>query len=319
MKKGLMIVGGIFLVIGVLMLFSSFTSLTGFVILENFSFLWQRVLSILIIVVGLIIMSAEEINAAIRSKGTLEERVGYGKNVEIHTIFVRHGEKDKEGQLTYAGIEQAKAYGRSLGERTAIKGYSSRMQRAIDTTENAINAAPHNKRLKTRIRRELGMPGMSKDFLNEYIKHVKEGGENGAADWYFGLGNKRFDKETASAKEVAEGFAYMLRKNIRMSGKLYTGSKVDLVNGTHQLLPESLLKEVMIRDVNGKKVRGFDSVEEIGGVLKYTEPVDFAIKRDGGGETYVQLHFRGQEYDVDMGRLNQLASAYSRRVKGRKQ
>ena len=156
------------------------------------------------------------------------------------------------------------------------------------------------------------MPGMSKQFMQEYKKQAKDGGEDVAADWYLSFGNKRFDRETVSPKEVAEGFAYMLRENMKMSRKLYSGSKVDLIGGTHQILPESLLKEIMIRNVNGRKVVGFNSVKEIGGALGFAEPVDFYVKRGKDGGETIKLDFRNGEYDVDIGRLNKLADSYSK-------
>ena len=318
MKKKLnFIIGGILFLIGIVILFSSLPVFTGHAILEYFSVLWNRIIGTMFIVMGLVVMSVAEINAAIKSSKNLEGKVGYGKNVEIDTIFIRHGEKDKEGQLTETGAKHARAYGEKLTPKDVIKGYGSSFQRAIDTTENIIESAPHNKKLKTRIKEELTLPRFSKAFDKEYFKRKKVD-ENTATDWYLNMGDKRFDKESISPKEIAEGFAYMLNQNIKMSGKLYSGSKVDLIEGTHQVLPESLLKEVMIRYVRGEKVIGFDSIKEIGGALGYAEPVDFKIKRDKKGDYDVKLDFRGKEYEVDMNRLNQLANSYRKRVKGRK-
>jgi len=317
MKKIWKIIGGVFFITGLIILFSSFPNITGFVVLKDFSFLWRRILSAALIVVGLIAMSVEEVNAAIRSGGGLEKKLGKGKNVEMHVIFVRHGKRNEEGTLTEEGLEQVKKYGKSLTYKDVIKGYSSPIQRALQTTESIVESAPHKKKLKTKIRKELSISGFSENFNKVYLEHLKKG-KNAPSDWYFGLGDKRFDKESPSYKEIAEGFAYLLQRSVKMSNRLYSGSKVDLINGTHGNLPECLLKEIMIRKVNGKKVRGFKSVREIGGTLEYSEPVDFEIKRDEKGEKYITLDFRGKEYDVDMKRLNQLADSYKRKVKGRK-
>lgn len=311
MKKIIIFIGMTSFIIGVFLLLNSLSNLTGFIISESFPILQSKVLGLVFLLIGLVSMAFSRGDTEVGSE--LEEKLGYGKDVEIHAIFVRHGEKDKEGQLTYQGREQAKAYGRNLGKRKAIKGYSSSVQRVIDTTEEIIEAAPHDKKLKTRIR-ELTNPGFSKKFIEEYMRHYEKS-PDAAADWYFELGKKRFDESNPTTQELAESFAYIVQKDIRMSNRLYSGSKVDLVVGTHQNLPECLLKEVLIRDVDGKSVRGFDSVKEIGGLLEYAEQVDFVIKRDSERETHIKVEFRGKEYDVDMKRLNQLANNYARKIK----
>ncbi|MBR9706463.1 hypothetical protein GOV14_05485 [Candidatus Pacearchaeota archaeon] len=307
-------------VAGLLMSFSLFLNsipdLTGFAIFQAMTIKQSSIAMVVCFLIGVLFLvlgaSPEEKVKAQVTK--LEEKLGH--NVEVHTTLVRHGEKDKEGKLTGVGFGQAADYGKGMDASDAIKGYGSTTQRAFDTAEEIIKNAPHGKKLSTKKKQEISMPPMSKEFFAAYVEHAKDGADN-ANDWYMNL-KKPFDKETGTSKRVAEGLAYMVLRNNAMAGKLHDGSKVDLINGTHQTMPEALLKEVMIRNVNGKRVVGFKNLKEIGGSLGYVEPVDFVTTTDANGEKELKVNFRGEQYEVDMNKLNKLANSYRKKVKGRK-
>jgi hypothetical protein len=96
-----------------------------------------------------------------------------------------------------------------------------------------------------------------------------------------------------------------------MADRLYFGSEVDLLNASHGGTLEPFLKEVMlrrVRDKGGKEkiVRGFDSIEEIGGGMRYGESWSLLIKTDAYGNKTIKLFLRGQEYDLDVERLKEL-------------
>jgi bisphosphoglycerate-dependent phosphoglycerate mutase len=239
------------------------------------------------------------------------EKERFGRNVEIHAIFVRHGEKNESGELTDNGKKQAAEFGENLESRDAIKGYSSPVQRAVETVEQIIENSPHDKKLKTRIRTEIGIPPFSQASYKK-IKELEKQGHGEAAEWYLSFGVERPDAETSSPHEVAESFAYILIKYLKMADKLYSGSNIDLINGTHQWLPEALLKEVLKRKTDdGKEVVGFNNLEDIGGALKFAEEMEFIIKTDEQGNKKITVNFRGQKHDIDAERLNELAKSYA--------
>lgn len=241
---------------------------------------------------------------------TQEKR--FGNNVEVHVIFMRHGEKGEGGALTEKGKKQATEFGVNLEKRDAIKGYSSPIQRAIETVEQVIESAPHDKKLNTRIRAEISIPPSSEEFLKKF-RELEKQAPDAAAEWYLSFGAERPDDETLSPHEVAESFAYVIKRYMRMADKLYSGSNIDLINATHQGLPEALLKEILIRKVGDKEVVGFEKLEDIGGALKFTEGVEFLIKTDEQGNKKSTVIFRGKEYDVDMAKLSDLAKTYEER------
>ena len=63
---------------------------------------------------------------------------------------------------------------------------------------------------------------------------------------------------------------------------------------------------------DNKEVVGFDNLEEVGGALKFTEGMEFIIKTDEQGDKKLTVKFRGQEYDIDMEKLNELAKSYAK-------
>jgi len=235
----------------------------------------------------------------------------FGRDVEIHAIFMRHGEKNEDGELTEEGKKQAIEFGSELTKKDAIKAYSSPVQRVLETVQQVIESAPHDKKLNTKIRTEIGIPASSKKFIEKF-KQLEEDGVGLAVEWYLSFGTKKPDQDTTSPYEVAKSFAYILTKYLTMADKLYSGSRIDLINGTHQGLPEALLKEVLIRQKDDQKVIGFEKLEDIGGALKFSEGMEFLIKIDELGNKILKLNFRGQIYDIDMDKLNELAQSYEK-------
>lgn len=241
-----------------------------------------------------------------------QKHIEKGKNVILRVLFIRHGEKDKETDgLTEGGKEEAIGFGKNLRKAKLIKGYSSSLERAVQTTEQIIGATPlpPDKKRKTRIRQEIGMPPFSAQ-ATQYYRDLEAIRFGKGAEWWLSFGESRPDEETWSPRETAESFAYALRRYFKMPDKLYVGSEADLINGTHQALPEALLKEVLIREQGGEKIVGFDKLEEIGGALKLTEGMEFDINVDAIGQKTIKLHLRGREYDIDLEKLNKLAESY---------
>lgn len=248
------------------------------------------------------------------SEFTQFESERFGKNVEMHVIFVRHGEKNEDGKLSEEGKIQASNFGKELERKDAIKGYSSPMPRALETVEKIIENSPHDKKLVTRLRTEIGFPKISQNIVKKW-KELEKQGPNALINWFLEFGTKKPDAETDSPHEIAESFAYMLTKYLNMTDKLYSGSNIDLIAGTHQGLPEALLKEILKRKINNKEIVGFEKIEDIGGALKFTEDMDFLIKTDEQKNKRLTLNFRGQTNDIDMEKLNELAKSYTSKTK----
>lgn len=75
----------------------------------------------------------------------LHEEEKFGRDVKIHAVFMRHGEKTPSGELTEEGKIQAVRFGENLEIKDAIKAYSSPVQRVLETVNTVIENAPHEK------------------------------------------------------------------------------------------------------------------------------------------------------------------------------
>ena len=285
----------------------------------------------------------------LREEQEIREQMEYGENVEVRAIFMRHAAKtdtrDVTGvaPLSEEGREQAREVGRGfVAKEHGIKAYMSPMGRAIETA-NLILEEQEKKGIrifKSRIRAGLrGVLG-SKEWTRELTRRTDENlpknyeeltgeerqetlakAEDIALDWWLSFGEKKFDEETPSPEQVAAGVALLVDTYIRMADRLYSKSKVHFLNATHKSATEPFLKEVLLRKVkdeegNERIVRGFDRLEEIGGGLDLAEFWDITVTTDEKGAKIVKLHLRGQEYDIDRRRLDELAQ-FAREVEKR--
>ena len=131
--------------------------------------------------------------------------------------------------------------------------------------------------------------------------------ESKQTDYYLSFGDKRPDSTTLSPVETAAMIARRVDLYMRMSKRMYSGSNVELINTSHDFNLSAFLSQVLIREVDGQSVTGFESVEEVGGPTAYLEGFEVLIKTDEKGERSLKFLFRDREYDIDLERLDQLS------------
>lgn len=254
-----------------------------------------------------------------------------GENVTIHAVFSRHGEKlldpkNPETALTPEGEEKSRIAGKNRPKVAAIKSYTSDTARTKKTAEFMVEESPTETKMDQRLRDDIAFHYDEKgDFVKEAMRIKKEilgpdyknlapeeinqrlqQASNKQVDYYLSFGDQRPDPDTYSPVETASGIARMVDRYMKMSARLKSGSEVDLINATHDFNLASFLKEVIIREIDGKKVRGFESIKEIGGATEFNEAFEIIVKRQDSAERTVKLLFRGNEYDIDEDRLNEL-------------
>lgn len=281
---------------------------------------------------------------SMKSPERFESREEFGRNVEIRATFMRHGPKAEMGDTTARtlisakGEQQVREIGKQLEvKRHGIKAYTSPIERAVKTAELVLEEQERKgtKIYNTRKRSELGLWSASDEFTRRWIEITNENlppnfeelegdikqevfdkaGDKALDNW-LKLKDQRPDESTPSPQEVAAGMARLVDRYIRMADRLYSGSEIDLLNTSHKGVLEPLLKEILLRKVRDKDnkeqvVKGFESIEEIGGGMRPSESWQLLIKTDESGNKNVKLLLRGQEYDIDMERLNELVSASS--------
>lgn len=254
-----------------------------------------------------------------------------GKNVSIDAYFIRHGEKEfsvnsPETGLTNDGRVMAADFGKNLRKKDAIKPFSSDTERTIETVSRAIQASPTEKKMTLRIKDELALKyDMHSDFTKKLFENKRAILGNNfdtlpeeekkrrldkyyefGHDFYLSYGDQRPDPKTEAPVETAAKVARRADIYMRMADRLRTDSTVDLLNGSHDYVIAAFLKEVMVREVNGNKVRGFSKISEIGGPINYTEGFNLRITTNEQGKKKSILIFRGKEYGIDQKRLAEL-------------
>ena len=256
----------------------------------------------------------------------------YGKNVKIHAIFLRHGEKETDMTaadtgLTERGRRESLEIGRKLDEKDLIKAYSSDTDRTKESAELIVFASPTEKKMKHRIEKELSfyydkngvffnnLMKAKKEMLGNGFKELQEEEkkekmekyENWATDYYLSFSEQRPDESTMSPVETAAIMAKRVETYIKMADRLRSGSDIQMINDTHDLNLAAFLKEALVRDVNGQKIRGFKSIEEIGGSLAFNEGFEIIVENDEEGKKNIKFVFRGRQYELDFQRLNELS------------
>lgn len=266
----------------------------------------------------------------------MKESLGIENNPEtekiiVHSVFTRHGKKfhdinNPETALSSEGEEKSREFGRSRPKTDVAKSYSSDTDRTKDTGNFAVEEAPSDKKLQQRIREDLSFHYDKEGFFMKEATQIKKkileydyddlGEEEKGkrmdkysdyiTDYYLNYGDQRPDSGTYSPVETAATMARVADIQIRMADKLKAGSKVDLINASHDFNLAAFLKEVLVREVDGEKVRGFKSIKEIGGHIDYNDNFEILITKDNSGHKELKILFRDKEYGIDEERLKEL-------------
>ncbi len=235
-----------------------------------------------------------------------KEREPFGRNVEIRARFLRHGPKDLESwQLTEEGVAASKEYGEQFepsasGENYILKAYTSEIDRAQETAETIIENINTNRKGHTRIRLELGEKDedvkMETDVLNlpysEYIKLSRN--------------EEQIGDKTISLHKLAQRVASQIEKFIKLSKRLKSDSRADLINITHLPWLSAFVKEVV-----GQKLEKETDQEKKKEVerkitdLGYLDGFELIIKRDGD-DVRLSLQVGANEFPLTEESIRQL-------------
>jgi len=263
-----------------------------------------------------------------------------GKNVTIHAIFMRHGEKEMSSQsnpetsLTPEGREQSEQFGENLEERDAIKGFASDTDRTRETSGRAVASSPTENKMRHAIKKELAFKynpegvlvnelqqlktQILKEDFNEQAQDEKERRlqdyDTQITDRYLSFGSTKPDADTYSPEEAAAQMAKRANRYLNMTAKLKSGSDIDLINVTHDFMVAAFLKEVIVRDEESSHKTGFDSINDIGGPIQPTDSFEIRISTDDQGEPTTSLLFRDQEYGIDQDRLSELVAIANKKI-----
>ena len=243
------------------------------------------------------------------------ERQEIGHDVTIHAYFVRHGQSEKIDSparaLTDEGREQAWAFGAAVEASVAgAKGYSSELPRAQQTAEEIVETintgSAQEGGFNRRVETELNDINLSPEFRVKMKEVMKEHGYNAGVQLYLDHGHE--DSTAQPPKLAAADVAKRLNVYVRAAGLLKDGSEVDVINVSHGGKLEAFLQQVLVREgAEGQEPTvGFTNVTEIGGALNEAESFEIKIATDDAGTKTMSCAFRGQEFRLDQGRMQEL-------------
>lgn len=254
----------------------------------------------------------------------------FGLNVSIHAFFERHGEKGVSTETSHTELsDRGRRESLERGHKfkgEVIKTYSSDTDRAEETGHLVSEGSLADKKLTHRIKDDLGFHEdeegiffkeamrIKKECLGDDFEQQSDAEKNrrkrlssqGQIDYFLTFGDKRPDPKTNSPVETAANFAYVVDRYLRMVNKLKSGSEIELVNISHDFPISCFLSEVLVREKEDKKIRGFKKIEEIGGPIDFNEGFELIIQTDGSGNKLIKIVLRNQEYEIDTERLKEL-------------
>lgn len=258
---------------------------------------------------------------------SFEKEKGCNTTVAIH--FIRHADREihktvSETPLTKKGVKRCVEFAETLNGNV-ITGEFSPTERTEETLDTIIEHSPatvkippqENIFLKSRC---------SENFVHRIQQHFLEmhGGmltpcpdtdvsaiESCATvagiELYLSFGNDRPDEETPSPVETAAMVAAQIAHAVNMADDLESGDIADCVFVSHDYLVAAFLKEILlVKDKTSGKKRKFGHLSEIGGGIDFLDGPEITVKNNANGKRTITLQFKGQKYDINTDRFNEL-------------
>ncbi len=271
-----------------------------------------------------------------------------GANVSIVVKFIRHGERDKELNLSDYGRkitkEEAKKSNLKKDYFSAVKAIGSNqgpknkdnMARALETAhlysqeiadddafisrkndalnfETIISKRPYN---HIEIYNSF-LPKNYESLSDPQKKEAAEKAQAGVVNYIMSLKGETAEKYK---KEVAGSHAFVLLHYIEMMKKINSGSKILIPAGTHGGNMELLLQQALIfKNAGNQESVGFENLDQIGGEFSPSEAYNVHLESDNSGALKrVLVDFDNparqkiKDAQLDLEKLKELAEFYKK-------
>jgi len=276
------------------------------------------------------------------------EKKEKGSNVYINLKFIRHGERDLDGNLQDLGREVTKvkamesklndedfdlvkAIGSDAGPTVLVDGDQT-MARSLETAHIYAKEVGKDKVGKSRRRSILSYEGLiasipydHRAIYDSFIpsnfdslspKEKAEASKIANQKTLEHLIGLDTGEANLFKKEVAGSFAYVIEYYARVAKRLKPDSKVLIPAGSHGGLMELLLQLAMVRNDNGNEVLGFSKLDEIGGDFDPSEAFSVFIETNSKGDVKkFKLSFDNEKRPdgdiyLDANKLKELSEFY---------
>lgn len=237
----------------------------------------------------------------------IENKEKFGKNVHVLMKFIRHGERDTEGNLLDVGRkitkENAVLSGLDKDNFDAIKAIGSNatpqgeqnIGRSLETADiyskEIDKDAKFNSRVNDILSYEKIISPLPFNYKEVYDSYLPEDFNNLSNEKKIRASKKaqqeivnllfqmKGDDAENYRKESAGALAYVVDHYQKVAKRINSDSKVLIPAGTHGGLMEFLLQQALV--VKGKL--GFSNINEIGGEFDPSDSYNIDIKTDENG------------------------------------
>jgi hypothetical protein len=242
-----------------------------------------------------------------------KESAERGENVKILLRFMRHGERDLDGNLVDYGREITRQVAKESDIKPedfdAVKAIGSDagplgpggMQRSLETVDIYAHEIAGEEAFNTRVEKALSYESLISPLPHDYNKTYKANIPSNFDDLtdeekkeiskkaQEAVMNELIQLDTPEAiqykKEAAGALASVVVHYIEVAHRLKSGSRVLLPAGTHGGVMEFLLEQALIRkDDEGNEILGFKNIEDIGGAFSPSESYDVDVQTDENGK-----------------------------------
>lgn len=198
-------------------------------------------------------------------------------------MFIRHGEKGPDGNLTDAGKASALELGRQLypllGSDVMVR--STKLRRVIETMENVVLGADIDADVV-----QTDLLGKKGSFSEEFMRLYKQSSDL-IADLYFE--GKLVLPNQISTTDVAAGIAKCVLDELKIGNP-----ETVFLNGTHQFHTESFLFQL----------GGIPKFSQVGGPFKTLEYATFDYRP---GDSCIDYNLRGRQYRSEVNNIRRVA------------
>jgi len=230
---------------------------------------------------------------------------------KLLTVSIRrHTNKDKVGNATKYGLKKARELGKSIPKGQVLKGYSSSVERCIDTLTNLEKGFKINGKSaigKQPVRASLREENVFRDVNKVRELFAQMGGDERKFMklWYEGKIPKEYMVTPPELADiiVKDRFAYILRfidlKSKNKIGKLDNLPQLHIENITHDLRVGALFERL-----TGKNLQVYSKQL----IIKPRESIDFDIYMQKNKKLKIILNFRNNKFDVT-NKINEILSS----------
>lgn len=235
--------------------------------------------------------------------------------------FMRHGQKDAQGALTAAGLDQARQFGL---QTSGLDGDMLLFHSGVGRVRDTIRTAAAYLGISGAESKEYQLGEHMVDYVAPNLHFLVNGDVRGdyTAEWNDASESPErvsqrmrafleYDWRSPdpgiwySPRQMAQNIAQMIGIQVRFANMTETKHVINIVNGSH----EPVLTSFLCYFLQNYDFRSAACIDEIGGSIRYAEGFTINVYHNSIRDFDVELRFRDKTLPFDLERAR--AFAYS--------